>query len=437
MGLHMQFTKQVLFVSLVALLAGTSSILSASDPGIADTVRADSTIAFVTGIGVVPVTFSNDENLAQIEVTLRQYSDQVRIDSFSFSGGRLDSTAYSREVLINSDSNIVTVYGFTTTTPIAAGRGLLGNLYLSYSQTITPQTVRIDTTTWMVGPIQHSNSLRTYEASQTFKPQFIRGQLDIREAPDSFDSIWVSDVEAAPGTPVVVDVYAYTERNVVQIALALDYSSDKLILDSVSFIGTRCESAPTKTVQSQVSLHKVYVVAEFASGVPLPPGSGPIAALHFTVAADAPNSTIVIDSTTVGIVSNTRLMLTEADGSISFVPIFSPGVVTIKSVTDVDDGSHDKALPTEYNLAQNYPNPFNPSTIIELSLPQAGRVEVEVFNILGRRVRKLLDRDLPAGVHRLTFDGRSDSGTTLATGVYFYRVTASDFKDTKKMLLIK
>jgi len=146
---------------------------------------------------------------------------------------------------------------------------------------------------------------------------------------------------------------------------------------------------------------------------------------------------IVIDSTTVGIISNTRFTLTAVDGSNWFVPLFTPGSVDVKIPTDVEDVTDRDNLPKDYHLAQNYPNPFNPSTSIEFSLPVAGHVQVEVFNILGRRVRRLIDRDLSAGEHRIVFDARTDRGSSLATGIYFYRLTTDGFQDTRKMLLLK
>jgi hypothetical protein len=162
-----------------------------------------------------------------------------------------------------------------------------------------------------------------------------------------------------------------------------------------------------------------------------------VARLHFTVSPETPEGMIVIDSTTVGINYKTRFWLTAIDGSIDLIPLFYSGSIKVTTQTDVKDITEPGNLPTEYHLAQNYPNPFNPTTTIELSLPRSGHVEVEVFNILGRRVSRLIDRELPAGTHRIIFDGRGDDGSALATGVYFYRITSGDFRDSKKMLLVK
>ena len=94
-------------------------------------------------------------------------------------------------------------------------------------------------------------------------------------------------------------------------------------------------------------------------------------------------------------------------------------------------------LPAEVTLAQNYPNPFNPSTTIKFELPRSSHVRLEIFNVLGRRVRVLLDASQSAGTHRIEWDGLSSEGTRVGSGAYFYRLVAEDIVETKKMLLLK
>ncbi len=95
-------------------------------------------------------------------------------------------------------------------------------------------------------------------------------------------------------------------------------------------------------------------------------------------------------------------------------------------------------LPREYRLFQNYPNPFNPSTTIRFALPAPQRVRITIYNLLGQRVRQLVkDQALQAGFHARNWDGRSDAGTPVASGLYFYRIQAGEFVRSKKMLLIR
>jgi hypothetical protein len=96
-------------------------------------------------------------------------------------------------------------------------------------------------------------------------------------------------------------------------------------------------------------------------------------------------------------------------------------------------------LPSRFDISQNYPNPFNPSTMIKFQLPKASFVIVKIYDAIGREVGKLSDEEHSAGYYTLIFDGSS-----LAAGVYFYRIEARDisgesapFIKTLKMALIK
>lgn len=105
-------------------------------------------------------------------------------------------------------------------------------------------------------------------------------------------------------------------------------------------------------------------------------------------------------------------------------------------VTGVD------GLPKEFALSQNYPNPFNPSTIIKYALPVDSRVTVEIYNIIGQRVRTLVADTQPAGYHVATWDGLNGSGHQLASGVYFLNMTAKgvngqSFNQIRKLMMLK
>ncbi len=96
------------------------------------------------------------------------------------------------------------------------------------------------------------------------------------------------------------------------------------------------------------------------------------------------------------------------------------------------------ALPTRFALEQNYPNPFNPTTTISYSLPVAGRVRLEIFNILGQSVRKLVEAEQPAGSYQVVWDGRDHVGKETASGIYLYRLSVGNlFSSTKKMVVLK
>jgi hypothetical protein len=95
------------------------------------------------------------------------------------------------------------------------------------------------------------------------------------------------------------------------------------------------------------------------------------------------------------------------------------------------------STPTGYNLADNYPNPFNPESTIEYELPQAGLVRFEVFNLLGQKIKTLIDQNQDAGIHHIVWNGNNDLGEAVASGIYLYRIEANNFQATKRMLLIR
>lgn len=94
-------------------------------------------------------------------------------------------------------------------------------------------------------------------------------------------------------------------------------------------------------------------------------------------------------------------------------------------------------LPEKFVLYQNYPNPFNPNTTIRFGLPTNSQVKLEIYDILGRLVNVLMDREMEAGYHEIVWNGKTKSGNEAATGVYFYKLQANDFLSVKKMLILK
>ncbi len=90
-----------------------------------------------------------------------------------------------------------------------------------------------------------------------------------------------------------------------------------------------------------------------------------------------------------------------------------------------------------FSLSQNYPNPFNPVTHIRFRLARSVKVKIEIFNVLGQRVKILVDKKLPVGEHTVSWDGKNDAHHRLGSGIYFYRITAGDFVKTRKMILLR
>jgi hypothetical protein len=112
------------------------------------------------------------------------------------------------------------------------------------------------------------------------------------------------------------------------------------------------------------------------------------------------------------------------------VPV-TDSVVTVVGIEDLT------ALPTTFDISQNYPNPFNPTTTISYQVPQSTEVRLVIYNTLGQKVRTLVNSRMEPGYHSVVWDGRSENGRTVASGIYIYRFEASDFTKTLKLMLLK
>jgi len=113
-------------------------------------------------------------------------------------------------------------------------------------------------------------------------------------------------------------------------------------------------------------------------------------------------------------------------------PVVGSASFSLNAVTSVQQQPQSNAIPKSFVLNQNYLNPFNPSTTIAFSIPEASKVSLKVYNILGQEVATLIDDYKQAGDYVMKFNA-----STLASGVYFYRLQANDFAQTKKLLLLK
>ncbi len=104
-------------------------------------------------------------------------------------------------------------------------------------------------------------------------------------------------------------------------------------------------------------------------------------------------------------------------------------------VTTVDD--ENPVIPTEFSLKQNYPNPFNPTTAIGYDLPRVSDVHLTVYNMRGQKIRTLVNERQRAGFHSIQWDGKNDAAQAVASSVYVYQFIAGDFKQSRKLLLIR
>jgi len=124
--------------------------------------------------------------------------------------------------------------------------------------------------------------------------------------------------------------------------------------------------------------------------------------------------------------------------SVSSKTVYQSATISSNELT-VTELENESFSPSEFKLEQNYPNPFNPSTVIGYQLPVSGNVSLKIYDLLGREVATLVDEFKPARSYKVEFNAASHSGEVrnLTSGIYFYKLQAENFIETRKMILLK
>ncbi len=159
-----------------------------------------------------------------------------------------------------------------------------------------------------------------------------------------------------------------------------------------------------------------------------------VATIKFTINNwSAARGLITIDTVQRAAYASTEYIYLPLGGT-PYGPVWKgPVTVSSSAVDESDFGS----IPTTFELEQNFPNPFNPTTSIKFGLPTKSHVSVKIYNLLGQEIATLVDEELTAGTHTTEWNGRDKSNSEVASGIYFYKLIAGDYVDTKKMMLIK
>jgi len=142
-----------------------------------------------------------------------------------------------------------------------------------------------------------------------------------------------------------------------------------------------------------------------------------------------------------GSVVNYYIRAVDRMGNISLDPPNAPDSVYSFMVTGtgIEDEIPTARVPRTFSLSQNYPNPFNPTTVIQYNIPEGQEtgVSLTVYDLHGRIVNKLVDEKQAPGIHRVNWTGKDTNGIEVASGVYIYRLRASNFTSTRKMVLVR
>lgn len=149
---------------------------------------------------------------------------------------------------------------------------------------------------------------------------------------------------------------------------------------------------------------------------------------HARVWGDSTHDTTFV----YGDYASSTVTLDPAEAALNAFPLL---IQSATGVGDVDDAI--PVIPLANELGRNEPNPFNPTTAIRFALRSPGAVRLRVFDVSGRLVRTLIDESKPAGNHSAHWDGRTEMGAESASGLYFYRIDAESWSDTRRMILIR
>jgi photosystem II stability/assembly factor-like uncharacterized protein len=169
---------------------------------------------------------------------------------------------------------------------------------------------------------------------------------------------------------------------------------------------------------------------------------------NITIVGESPYGGIILSSSSGGSDWIERLKGTTAafygvsfSNSVNGIVVGSGGTIlrTTDSLVTIDDSKIKNNEPTQYKLFQNYPNPFNPTTSLKYAINSRQFVTLKVYDLLGREIATLVNEVKPAGEFEVEFNAASHSGKVrnLPSGIYFYQLNAGDYKETKKMVLLK
>ena len=128
-------------------------------------------------------------------------------------------------------------------------------------------------------------------------------------------------------------------------------------------------------------------------------------------------------------------MVTVADSNYLVNALNGPFSLTINTTSlDIIQTS---LIPVKFTLHQNYPNPFNPTTEIRYDLPSNEYVSINIYDVMGRKIKSLISINQEAGYRSITWDATNDLGQSVSAGMYIYTIQAGEFRQTKKMVLLK
>jgi len=238
---------------------------------------------------------------------------------------------------------------------------------------------------------------------------------------------------------VVVPIIIVNDEPVTAMDIPLKFGNAD---DAITFVRANFEGGRVSDFDFKITKFdnktKTVLIGLVSSGQSMKPamksGSDAVGYLEFTVGEQVKEFTIDIDQSKAPQHTLTLIENRDVNGGkevIDFAPEFVPGVIRLDKVG--------AGLPKEYGFKGNYPNPFNPKTRISFALPKQAKVTLDIYNILGQKVRTLVNGDMEAGYQSVEWDGTDDNGVGISSGVYLYKLDANqgEFRRVSKMTFLK
>ncbi len=281
-----------------------------------------------------------------------------------------------------------------------------------------------DIQTASLTPGYYSDSIQVSDVTAFNNPLHVPFDLAVT----SFDTIIATPANVETGNEFQMQVYLNATNSIASGLLSLSYN--------VNYFGVDSLLPTTNELQDHVSFTNLPDSGRFAVNLNqispdsvIAPGQYHLCDIYATA-----NDTLS-GTTAFSTWGNGAGFYLRGESGSQYPPWLTAGTIDISLSTAIDD--REEGLPTEYSLNQNYPNPFNNATTIPYSIGSYSFVKLEIFNILGQNVTTLLEADLPPGTYQTQWDGRDLHGTNIASGIYFYRLTADNFRQVRKLVLLK
>lgn len=246
----------------------------------------------------------------------------------------------------------------------------------------------------------------------------------------SEDTLQFSSTNSATLQTVAISLTLEAVNMITEIHLPFQFDTTYLLLDSITEGVTSPDITTLTYTMNNTNGTAILNLIMSQEDTSLNLGTSHLAELYFTtksVLGVAPIDSIITDSITAYLLDTS---------SQRYAPQVISGFVDVDFATDINNNIP-LGLPQKIELQQNYPNPFNLSTTISYSLPTRSDVALNIYNILGQKIRLLIQQAQPAGIYQVTWNGRYDDNRVAPSGIYFYRLeTVSDVL-VKKMVLLK